>query len=80
MFSSRLERLRQFNLLAVLAAATLLAVGIALIAVLAVRAFNMLGAARCADHNRGAHRIGRSCRPVPYRLRRSPGCRTLHID
>ena len=82
MFSSRLERLRQFNRLAVLAAATLLAVGIALIAVLAVRAFNMLGAAgqTCADHNRGAHRIGRSCRPVPYRLRRSPGCRTLHID
>ena len=45
MFSSRLERLRQFNRLAVLAAATLLAVGIALIAVFAVRAFNMLGAA-----------------------------------
>jgi tellurite resistance protein TehA-like permease len=45
MFSTRLERLRQFNRLAVLAAATLLAVGIALIAVFAVRAFNMLGAA-----------------------------------
>ena len=45
MFSTRLERLRQFNRLAVLVAATLLAVGIALIAVWAVRAFNMLGAA-----------------------------------
>jgi amino acid transporter len=45
MFSTRLERLRQFNRLAVLAVATLLAVGIALIVVLAVRAFNMLGAA-----------------------------------
>jgi len=45
MFSTRLERLRQFNRLAVLAAATLLAVGIALITVWAVRAFNMLGAA-----------------------------------
>ena len=45
MFSARLERLRQFNRLAVLAAATLLAVGIALIAVGAVRALNMLEAA-----------------------------------
>ena len=45
MFSTRLERLRQFNRLAVLAAATLLAVGIALIAIWAVRAFNMLGVA-----------------------------------
>ena len=45
MFSARLERLRQFNRLAVLAAVTLLAVGIALIAVWAVRAFNMLEAA-----------------------------------
>ena len=45
MFSTRLERLRQFNRLAVLAAATLLVVGIALIAVWAVRAFNMLGVA-----------------------------------
>jgi NO-binding membrane sensor protein with MHYT domain len=44
-FSTRLERLRQFNRLAVLVAATLLALGIALIAVWAVRAFNMLGAA-----------------------------------
>jgi hypothetical protein len=45
MFSPRLERRRQFNRLAVLSATTLLAVGIALIAVWAVRAFNMLGAA-----------------------------------
>ena len=45
MFSTRLERLRQFNRLAVLVAATLLAVGILLIAVWAVRAFNMLGVA-----------------------------------
>jgi hypothetical protein len=45
MFSTKLERRRQFNRLAVLAAATLLAVGIALIAVWAVRAFNILGAA-----------------------------------
>ena len=37
------------------------------------------GGGSCADHNRGAHRIGRSCRPVPYRLRRGPGCRPLHI-
>ena len=44
-FSTRLERRRQFNRLAVLVAATLFAVGIALIAVWAVRAFNMLGAA-----------------------------------
>jgi hypothetical protein len=44
-FSARLERLRQFDRLAVLAAATLLAVGIALIAVWAVRALNMLEAA-----------------------------------
>ena len=45
MFSTRLERRRQFNRLAVLVAATLLAVGIALIAVWAVRAFDMLDAA-----------------------------------
>ena len=45
MFSRRLERRRQFNRLAVLVAATLLAVGIALIAVWAVRAFDMLDAA-----------------------------------
>ena len=45
MFSTRLERLRQFNRLAVLVAGTLLAVGTALIAVWAVRAYNMLGAA-----------------------------------
>ena len=76
MFSTRLERRRKFNRLAVLVAATLLAVGITLIAVWAVRAFDML---EVADHNRGAHRIGRSFRPVPYRLRRSPGCRPLHI-
>ena len=49
MFSTRLERLRQFNRLAVLVAATLLAVGIALIAVWAVRAYNMLGAKDCAQ-------------------------------
>ena len=36
MFSTRLERLRQFNRLAVLVAATLLVIGIALIAVWAV--------------------------------------------
>ena len=45
MFSTRLERRRQFNRLAVLAAATLFAVGIALIAVWAVRAFDMFEAA-----------------------------------
>ena len=45
MFSSKLERRRQFNRLAVLVAVTLLAVGIALIAVWAVRAFDMLEAA-----------------------------------
>ena len=45
MFSTKLDRRRQFSRLAVLAAATLLAVGIALIAVWAVRAFNMLEAA-----------------------------------
>ena len=45
MFSTRLERRRQFNRLAVMAAATLLAVGTALIAVWAVQAFDMLGAA-----------------------------------
>ena len=45
MFSTRLERRRQFNRLAVLVAATVLAVGIVLIAVWAVRAFDMLGAA-----------------------------------
>jgi amino acid transporter len=44
-FSARLERLRQVDRLAVLAAATLLTVGIALIAVWAVRALNMLEAA-----------------------------------
>ena len=41
MFSTRLERRREFNRLAVLVAATLLAIGIVLI----VRAFDMLGAA-----------------------------------
>ena len=45
MFSTKLDRRRQFNRLAVLAAAILLAVGIALIAVWAVRGFNMLEAA-----------------------------------
>jgi len=45
MFSPRLERRRQFNRLAVLVAATLLVVGIALIAVWAVLAFDMLKAA-----------------------------------
>ena len=45
MFSPRLERRRQFNRLAVLVAATLLAVGIALIGVWAVQAFDMLRAA-----------------------------------
>ena len=45
MFSTKLDRRRQFNRLAFLAAATLLAVGIALIAFGAVRAFNMLEAA-----------------------------------
>jgi hypothetical protein len=50
MFSSRLDRRRKFNRLAVLAAATLLAVGIALIAVWAMRAFDMLGV---AEANRG---------------------------
>ena len=46
MFSTRLERRRQFNRLAVLAAAAILfAVGIALIAVWAVRAFDMFEAA-----------------------------------
>jgi heme/copper-type cytochrome/quinol oxidase subunit 2 len=44
-FSARLERLRQFDRLAVLAAATLLAFGIALIAVWAVRARHRLDAA-----------------------------------
>ena len=37
------------------------------------------GGGSCANSNRGAHRIGRSCRSVPYRLRCSPGCRPLHI-
>jgi uncharacterized membrane protein (DUF485 family) len=46
MFSTRLNRRRKFNRLAVLVAATLLAVGIALIVVWAVRAFDMLGAAQ----------------------------------
>jgi hypothetical protein len=46
MFSARLERRRQFNRLAVLAAATLLVVGVALIAVWAVQAFDMLEAAQ----------------------------------
>jgi uncharacterized membrane protein (DUF485 family) len=45
MFSPKLERRRQFNRLAVVAAATVLVVGIALIAVWAVRAFSMLEAA-----------------------------------
>ena len=45
MFSTKLERRRQFNRLAVLVAATLLAVGIALITVWAFRAFDMLRAA-----------------------------------
>jgi hypothetical protein len=45
MFSTRLERRRKFNRLAVLVAATLLAVGITLIAIWAVQAFDMLGAA-----------------------------------
>ena len=45
MFSSRLERRRRRSRLAVLVAATMLAVGIALIAVWAVQAFDMLGAA-----------------------------------
>ena len=45
MFSTRLERRRQFNRLAVLVATTLLAAGIVLIAVWAVRAFDMLAAA-----------------------------------
>ena len=45
MFSTRLERLRQFNRLAMLVATTLLAIGIALITVWAVRAYNMLGVA-----------------------------------
>jgi len=45
MFSTKLDRRRQFNRLAFLAAGTLLAVGIALIAFGAVRAFNMLEAA-----------------------------------
>jgi uncharacterized membrane protein (DUF485 family) len=44
-FSAKLERLPQFDRLAVLVAATLLAVGIALIAVWALRALNMLEAA-----------------------------------
>jgi uncharacterized membrane protein (DUF485 family) len=44
-FSAKLKRLRQFDRLAVLVAATLLAVGIALIAVWALRALNMLEAA-----------------------------------
>ena len=45
MFSARLERLRQFDRLAVFAAATLLAGGIVLIAVWTVRALKMLEAA-----------------------------------
>ena len=55
MFSTRLDRRRKFNRLAVLVAATLLAVGIALIAVWAVRAFDMLGA---AEADRGPIIIG----------------------
>jgi uncharacterized membrane protein (DUF485 family) len=55
MFSARLERRRQFNRLAVLAAATLLVVGVALIAVWAVQAFDMLGA---AEANRAPITIG----------------------
>ena len=42
MFSARLERLRQFDRLAVLAAAVLLAGGIVLISVWTVRALKML--------------------------------------
>ena len=45
MFSARLERLRQFDRLAELVAATLLAGGIVLIAVWTVRALKMLEAA-----------------------------------
>ena len=45
MFSTRLERRRRLSRLAVLVAAAMLAVGIALIAVWAVQAFDMLGAA-----------------------------------
>jgi hypothetical protein len=44
-FSARLERLRQFDRLAVLVAANLLAGGIVLIAVWTVRALKMLEAA-----------------------------------
>ena len=79
MFSTRLDRRRKFNRLAVLVAATLLAVGIALIAVWAVRAFDMLGA---EEANRGPIIIGvliALAVLVPYRLRRSPGHRPLHI-
>jgi hypothetical protein len=45
MFSTRLERRRQFKRLAAMAAVTLLAVGMALIALWAVQAFDMLEAA-----------------------------------
>ena len=45
MFSTRLERRRRLSRLAVLVAASMLAVGIALIAVWGVQAFDMLGAA-----------------------------------
>jgi amino acid transporter len=81
MFSTRLERLRQFKRLAVLVAATLLAVGIALIAVWAVRAFNMLGA---AEADRAPIIIGvLMALAVPVVLcliaYLSAGCRTLHI-
>ena len=82
MFSAKLERLRQFDRLAVLVAATLLCGMLALIAVWARRALNMLEAAEVdsrADHHWGAHRIGGSCGLMPYRLRRSPGCRPLDV-
>lgn len=45
MFSTSLERRRRLSRLAFLVAATILALGIALIAVWAVQAFDMLGAA-----------------------------------
>jgi hypothetical protein len=59
MFSTRLERLRQFNRLAVLVAATLLAVGIALIAVWAVRAPVSTAGAACfhPDYDRRTIRL-----------------------
>jgi hypothetical protein len=48
----------------------------------ALRALNMLEAAevdRAPITIGGAHRIGGSCGLMPYRLRRSPGCRPLDI-